>query len=232
MKNFPRVCVIEDNDTLRGATLRVLEQAGFDACGFSCAEDVDDTPHAHETDVYVIDLNLPGEDGLSLTARLRRVQPNMIVIITTARTHLNDRVKGYESGANIYMPKPVDPQELVAALNSLILQRRLLALSAVNLQLDPQKRSLFGPAGEVRLTDAEVRILRALANAKEQTLERWQINVQVKSDDQEITADNLQNRLSQLRKKMQSCGIEGESIRPIRGLGYQLAVNITLVNVQ
>lgn len=226
-KSF-RVRLIEDHDALREATLTILEQAGFAAKGFSCAEDLDDTPEAHEADAYVIDLNLPGEDGLSLATRLRRAQPNAVIVITTARTHLNDRVKGYEVGANIYMPKPVDPQELVAALRALISQRSAINRDTESLRLDTKTKTLMGPAGETRLADAEARLLMALAAAKDQILERWQVAVQLNPSKEEISADNLQNRLSQLRKKIQGCGVEGESIRVIRGVGYQLCVPVIL----
>jgi DNA-binding response OmpR family regulator len=226
-KSF-RVRVIEDNDGLREATLTILEQAGFEVLGLSCAEDLDDTPNAQQADAYVIDLNLPGEDGLSLATRLRRAQPNAVIVITTARTHLNDRVKGYEVGANIYMPKPVDPQELVAALRALMSQRSAKIENTESLRLDSRTKTLLGPAGENRLADAEARLLMALAAAKNQTLERWQVAVQLNPNREEISADNLQNRLSQLRKKIQGCGIQGESIRVIRGVGYQLCVSVIL----
>jgi DNA-binding response OmpR family regulator len=228
MTKFFRVRVIEDHDALRHATLTILEQAGFEVMGFSCAEDLDDTPNAQDSDAYVIDLNLPGEDGLSLAARLRRAQPNTVIVITTARTHLNDRVKGYEVGANIYMPKPVDPQELVAALRAILNQRSAGKADTGSLRLDSKAKNLVGPAGVNRLADAELRLLMALAAAKGQTLERWQVAVQLNPSKEEISADNLQNRLSQLRKKIQGCGIQGESIRVIRGVGYQLCVPVIL----
>lgn len=223
-----RIRVVEDHDALREATITVLEQAGFQVMGFSCAEDLDDTPDAHLADAYVIDLNLPGEDGLSLANRLRRAQPGAVIVITTARTHLNDRVRGYEVGANIYMPKPVDPEELVAALRALIGQRHSEKAQPEKLRLDSRNRNLVGPQAAVRLTDAEARLITALAAAQDNTLERWQVAVQLNPDNEEMTADNLQNRLSQLRKKIQACGFSGESIRVIRGVGYQLLVPMTV----
>lgn len=229
MSQLVRVRVIEDNDALRQATLTILQQAGFDVMGFSCAEDLDDTPAAHQSDAYVIDLNLPGEDGFTLAMRLRRAQPNAIIIITTARTHLNDRIKGYEAGANIYMPKPVDPQELVAALISLVTQRDNKSKHATGLRLASAQRMLAGPAGDIRLTDSETRLLVTIASAKDQTLERWQIVSQLNPNAEDISADSLQNRLSQLRKKIQAAGIHGESIRAVRGVGYQLCVPLVLL---
>jgi DNA-binding response OmpR family regulator len=224
-----RVRLIEDHDALREATVTVLQQAGFDVMGFSCAEDLIDTPNALGADAYVIDLNLPGDDGLSLAVRLRKTEPTAVIVITTARSHLNDRVKGYEVGANLYMPKPFDAEELVAALRALIGQRSAGKGSAKGLRLDLASRRVSGPTGEVRLADAEVRLLVAIAAAKDQTLERWQVAVQINPGKDDISADNLQNRLSQLRKKIQGCGVDGEILRATRGVGYTLCVPLVVV---
>lgn len=223
------VMLVEDNDALRQATLNILQQAGFESVGVTCAEDVDDQHEARLYDGYVIDLNLPGEDGLSLAKRVRKVHPRANIVITTARTHLDDRVKGYEAGASIYMPKPVDPEELVAALRSLMTQNHLAETTVHGLQIDPRKHVLVGPADRVKLAASEVRVLLALAQAKEQTLERWQLMVQLSSDGEDISSDSLQNRLSQLRKKIAICGIDGESIKALRGMGYRLCVSLVVV---
>lgn len=223
------VMLVEDHDALRNATLKILEQAGFEAVGVACAEDMDDQHEARLYDGYVIDLNLPGEDGLSLATRLRKAHPKANIIMTTARSQLDDRVKGYEAGATIYMSKPVDPQELVAALRSLMLQSRLASSIAHGLQIDPRQQLLAGPAGRCKLAASEVRVLLALAQAKEQTLERWQLMVQLSPDGEDISNDSLQNRLSQLRKKLSQCGVEGESIKALRGMGYRLCVPLVVV---
>lgn len=223
------VMVIEDHDALRNATLKVLHQAGFEVMGVSCAEDLDDEHQARLYDGYVIDLNLPGEDGLSLAMRLRRARPGANIIMTTARTHLNDRIKGYEAGADIYMPKPVDPEELVAALKGLMTRNHMDPSFAHGLQLHPRQHLLAGPVGQCKLAASEVRVLMALAQAKDQTLERWQLMMQLNPDGDEISSDSLQVRLSQLRKKMNQCGVEGESIKALRGLGYQLCVPLVVM---
>jgi DNA-binding response OmpR family regulator len=97
------------------------------------------------------------------------------------------------------------------------------------LQGHDQALLLRGPAGEARLAEAEVRLLVALASAKDQTLERWQVAVQLSPDNDDISPDNLQNRLSQLRKKIAACGMEGESLTAIRGSGYRLCVPVVVV---
>lgn len=224
LNKLPSVMVVEDHDALRTATIKVLQQAGFDVVGVSCAEDVDDAHLSQVFDGYVVDLNLPGEDGFSLALRLRRARPKAKIIMTTARTFLEDRVKGYEAGADIYMPKPVDPEELVAALTWLIARSRAEEGDQFLLRIDAKKHLLFGPACEVKLAASEVRVLLALAQAKDQTLERWQLMVQLNPYGDEISGDNLQVRVSQLRRKLALCGVEGESIKAQRGVGYKLCV--------
>lgn len=229
MKQPHTILMVEDNDALRSATEKVLCQAGFEVVAVSCAEDVDDQREARLYDGYLIDLNLPGEDGLSLALRLRRAYPEANIIMTTARTHLNDRVKGYESGADIYMAKPVDPAELIAALRQLIARRQVRDYSEHNLQLDTRRQLLTGPAGRAVLSSSEVRVLTALAQAKDNTLERWQLMVHLSPENSDISEDSLQVRLSQLRKKIALCHTQDLSIKALRGKGYRLCVPLTIM---
>ena len=230
MPTRSQVVLVEDNDELREATASLLEQAGYAVLALPCAEDVDDQPTPRAPDLYVIDLNLPGEDGLSLAGRLRRSRPHAGIVLTTARSRLDDRVRGYERGADVYLPKPVDPPELLAVLRSLM-QRKEAWQSArgATLTMQPQQLLLTGSSGSCRLSDAEVRLLQALSSAREQSLERWQVAQQLSPGERDISADNLQNRLSQLRKKLQLCGVQGESIKAVRGQGYRLCVPLTIV---
>ena len=227
MNNHLVVMLVEDHDDLREATVRMLTQQGYEVVAVPCAEDVDDTPVPRTPDLYVIDLNLPGEDGLSLAIRLRRAQPLAGIVITTARTQLSDRLSGYEAGADLYLPKPVAPQELLAALRSLSKRLRQEA-QADALSLNPKTYLLRGPTGESRLTDAEVRLLVAMASARDRTLERWQMAQQINPESADLSADNLQNRISLLRKKLAQCGCAGESLKAIRGSGYRLCVPLVI----
>ena len=229
MKEHLLIVVIEDNDALREATIDVLHHNGFRAMGVACAEDIDDTPFPQPPDIFVVDLNLPGEDGLSLATRLRKAQPKVGIVITTARTLLNDRLKGYESGADIYLPKPVDPQELVLALQALG-QRLLLSVSPPpGLVVNKQNHTLEGPAGQCKLSESETRLLLAFANAKEQTLEYWQVATQMSPGNNAFTLESMQARLSQLRKKIQQCGGNGNSIKAIRGNGYRFCLPLQVL---
>jgi len=221
------VMVVEDHDDLRSAIEVILIQAGFQVFSVSCAEDFDDELIMRAPDLFVIDLNLPGECGLSLSARIRRAHPEAGIVITTARTRVGDRVEGYEHGADVYLLKPVAPVELVAALQALGKRSAARRSEPTALRLNEQQLLLSGPRGECRLAEAEVRVLAALAMARNQTLERWQIMLKLSPHD-ELSADSLQNRLSQLRKKLKFCGVSGESITSVRGVGYRLCVTLAI----
>lgn len=222
-----RVLLVEDHDDLREATMEVLQGHGFTTVGLTAAEEVDDLLQHNRPALYVVDLNLPGEDGLSLARRIRAAQPGAGIVMTTARTHITDRVQGYEAGADIYLPKPVDPAELVAALRSLGM--RILSREAERqgvAVLDSNARTLTGPSGAVKLSESELRLLSALTTAKEHMLERWQVAVHLGSPEVDINRDSLQNRISQLRKKMTVSLGAGEFIRSVRKEGYKLCVDL------
>ena len=170
-----KILVIEDNDELREATLTFLQNQGHYVRGVPMAEDINDVTGGFVPDVYVIDLNLPDEDGLSLTRRLRASQPNVGIVITTARAKIGEKVEGYESGADLYLTKPVHPQELMAGVAAL--GKRLRTTSTLDnvLVLHLSRMSLRGPDSTVDMTASDVQILCALARAPGQSLERWQL---------------------------------------------------------
>lgn len=218
------ILVVEDHDVLRELTVALLQSRGHHARGVVRAADVDalDGP---PPDLYVIDLNLPGEDGLSLARRLRQARPGVGIVMTTARTQLHDRVAGYGSGADLYLSKPVDPAELLAAVQALG-QRLRPVDDGQGLRLDVQGLRLRGPLTSVVLSAAEAQLLLALAQAPQQTLERWQAALHLKLDSRDAQRANLEVRLSQLRKKLREAGAPDPCLQAIRNHGYRLCVQI------
>lgn len=221
------ILVVEDHDALRTITVRMLKALGHRVTGVSCAEAVDDEVGGQDIDLLIVDLNLPGEDGLSLTQRIRGSQPGVFVIMTTARGAVADRVKGYETGADVYLPKPVDPEELRAVVESFARKRaatRDLVTpdgSAV-VFLDQQQLRLRGPAAEEKVTGAEVSLLAALARAPGQKLEYWQMIELLGEDIETYRKQNLEVRVARLRTKLISVGAGAECLQSVRSQGYQL----------
>lgn len=114
-----KIVVIEDNDSLRKATVAMLTREGHLVSGLISAEDINDKVFQEKIDIFLIDLNLPGEDGISLSKRIRSSMPLAGIIMVSARNRLDERLTGYESGADIYLTKPVAPEEMLATISSL-----------------------------------------------------------------------------------------------------------------
>lgn len=223
-----KILVVEDNDALLEATLAFLQNQGHYVRGVAMAEDIDDLPGGFVPDVYVIDLNLPDEDGLSLTRRLRATHPNVGIVITTARAQIGDKVIGYESGADLYLTKPVHPKELMAGVAAL--GKRLRTQSEPHaIVLDLQRMQLRGPEGTADLTASDAIILSALARAPGQKLERWQIGEVVGGSDTEPpSAATLEMRITRLRKKMALVGAPAPCIKALHKVGYTLCCPILM----
>lgn len=229
------ILVVEDNDSLRKATVAMLLRSGYQTTGLVCAEDVDDMQLDPPPDLFIIDLNLPGEDGLSLAQRLRVAQPLVGIIMVTARSLLGDKLAGYEHGADIYLPKPVDPAELLAAIESL--GRRLKAQikkpndddTTLGFRLDQASRTLHGPNGSVALSVNEVAVLAGLCRAQANRLETWQIMGLVGEDPASYSKASLEVRMVRLRKKLMQTGGSTRCLPSLRGFGYQLGLPIRLV---
>jgi DNA-binding response OmpR family regulator len=229
------ICIVEDNDDLRDSLVEVLEELGHTVVAFSCAEALSDSWANDGIELLIADLNLPGEDGLTMVSRLKRAQPTLRVIMMSTRTAIGDRVRGYDIGADIYLPKPVDKRELLAAVRSLARQLRSDAQSSAGdgegapLQVDTRTLQLRGPKGETPLVAVEVALLSALARAPGQRLEYWQLLEIIGLDlDNEASRSTLAVKMTRIRGRFSQLGWQGESLKSRRGFGYQLCIPLEI----
>lgn len=214
------IIIVEDNDELRAAMTDALSHEGHKVTGMDCAEAVVEQAALSLVDLIIIDLNLPGEDGLMLAERLRRSHPEIGIIIATARCQTSEKQQGYAKGADIYMTKPIALAELSAAIQSLA-RRLKRSETQESLVLNMSKLTLgdsFGKA--LPLTATEATLLAAFALAPDRRLEKWQLIELLEKD----TADNplatLELVIVRLRKKIRALGVD-PSIKVIRNWGYQ-----------
>jgi len=226
------IVVVEDNEDLREAIVEVLSALGHRVLGLSCAEELGDEGALARMDLLVVDLNLPGEDGVNLSRRLRRIQPGLCILMLTARDTIRDKVSGYEAGADIYLTKPLSVEELRAAVQSL--ERRLQVQHQAPdhqsvLRLQVAGLQAHGPAGSVELTTIEVSLLSALARAPDQRLAYWQLLEITMTDMERASQANLAVRMTRLRKKLSDTGFDGPTLPVIRHEGYQLRVPVQLL---
>jgi DNA-binding response OmpR family regulator len=225
------IVLVEDNDDLRELTADALRGEGHHVVALSCAEELEDHAAVAAANVFLIDLNLPGEDGYSLSRRIRQVQPLVGIIIISARSELQDKIVGYDSGADWYLPKPVPFGELSAALKSFARRHQAQQVESVTPAggLRLQQRALHGPAGSVRLTPAEETLLIAFARAPSGRLESWQLLELQGMDSAEASKTSLEVRITRMRKKLAQAGAQGHCLESIRGIGYQLLTPVQVI---
>ena len=222
------IVVIEDNDELRAATVDALCREGHKVLRLDCAEAMPEQAALTLVDLIIVDLNLPGEDGLSLAQRVRQSHPHIGIIIATARSDASQRQEGYSKGADIYMTKPVALVELSAAVQSL--GRRLRGnLASESLVLSMSKLMLQGPYGKsVGLTSTEATLLSAFNLAPDRRLEKWQLIEVLEKESADNPLATLELVIVRLRKKIRELGINEPAIKVIRNWGYQLCLQVTV----
>jgi DNA-binding response OmpR family regulator len=223
-----KILILEDNDDLRLGWTAFFEAQGHTVCGIALAAELLDTAGGFHPDVYVIDLNLPDADGLQVVQRLRTVQPEVVIVITTARAQIGDKVLGYDSGADIYFTKPVDPQELMAGVLGLARRRQGHSLPEEQLTLLLDRRQLRGVSATVDLTASETVLLAGLARAAGEPLARWQLAELLGAGDELPSDAMLEMRIARLRKRLGAAGAPAPAIRALHKQGYVLCCQVVL----
>lgn len=226
----PRVLVVDDDADIRNGLVDVFERAGFEA---SCAGDVaamERVLNVKEIDLIVLDLMMPGEDGLSACKRLSgKGRPPIIML--SALGDDADRIVGLEIGADDYLAKPCNPRELVARARA-VLRRGRDGEAAVRgetvrfagFRLDIPRRELHDPDGVViPLSAGEFRLLRAFVERPQRVLTREQLLDFAFDNDTEVFDRAVDVQVSRLRRKLERPG-GAEIIRTVRGEGYLFAV--------
>lgn len=226
-----KILVIEDHDTLREVVLETLANQGHQVTGADSAEAVESLTATDDYDVVVLDLQLPGEDGLSVARRLRQTRPAIGIIMMTARGLTRDKIAGYTNGADLYLTKPVQLEELCAA--TLAVGRRVRSQEPAGVAvLNRQRMVLTDTSGkEIALSPQESRMLSALILAPGKRLENWQLIELLGKSLEAYTKAALEIHVVRLRKKLgQLSGlpVQVTTIQAIRGWGYQVCVDVIL----
>ncbi len=228
------ILVVEDNDDLRDSVCDVLAGLGHRVVGLSCAEDFGDQQTPLSIDLLVIDLNLPGEDGLSMAKRMRNLQPGLSIVMITSRGMLSEKLAGYEAGADAYLIKPFSVEELCALIKVVVRRRSAEDQKVVEgqgiLRLDVKRFTANGPKARVDLSPVETVVLAALSRANEQRLEYWQLISLIESVASCPSLANLAVRMTRLRKKLVNAGFVGNPLPAQRQLSaYQLCLRVQLL---
>lgn len=216
------IVVVEDHQDLRELFVEHLLADGFNVAGAGCAEELDDYMTDAAVDLLVLDLNLPGENGLDIARRMRAAHAGINIIMLTARTSEDDRIRGYESGADQYLSKPISPQELSAAVKAV--HRRVISAveSSSQFTLNVSRMTMASAQGEISISKSDTVLLKALASAPERRLPYWRLFEVTERDQSEAAKGQLELQVFRLRKKLGEIGIPEDLIKSVRREGYRL----------
>ena len=221
-----KIAVVEDHEDLRELFVDFLKLQSHDVAGFCCADDLDEHLVGKDVDLLILDLNLPGEDGFSIARRLRHAHPDLHIIMVTARTAVEERIKGYASGADLYLSKPVSPAELGAAVGSVVRRVADAANRRTTLMLDTVRLVLHGNQAEVALGKGDAMLLKSLAEAPGRKLEYWRLMELLDLALDDKGKSSLEVRISRLKKKMAEAGAPDPAIKSLWKEGYQLCAAV------
>jgi two-component system, OmpR family, response regulator len=216
-----RLLVVEDDDIVADAITRGLAAANYAVHRVASAESAQAALADEEFALAVIDVGLPGTDGLSLVRRLRSSGKTLPTLILTARCTLADKVKALDLGADDFMSKPFEAAELAARCRALM-RRASGALNGIiklnRLSVDLTGKRLCIDDTEVDLTAREWLVLECLVRRMGLIVSKDRLQQAVANPDQDITANAVEVQISRLRAKLG----DAASIRSLRGLGYRL----------
>ncbi len=224
------VLVVDDDARLRALLSRYLAEQGFRVTVAADAGEARDKLRFMQPDALVLDVMMPGETGLDLTTSLRRERQDLPVLLLTARGAPEDRIAGFESGADDYLGKPFEPYELVLRLRAM-LRRSVPAPAAPEppsgplrlgpLSFDVERAELQDAAGTVvHLTGGEGALLQALARKPGEVFSREAIVETLQMDEAGERAIDVQ--VTRLRRKIEADPREPRFLHTVRGRGYVL----------
>ena len=215
-----RILVVEDDPVLRDGLSRSLRNAGYVVDLADDGKLADELLSVHAFDLVVLDLGLPGLDGIEVLRRLRRRASTIPVLILTARDGVDDRVAGLDCGADDYMVKPFNLAELEARARALMRRAQSAATARIShgaLTLDIAARRAFVGEDALDLSAREVALLEALLLSAGRVVSKDQLADRLYGVSDEVGPNAIEVFVHRLRRKIEHAGV---AIRTIRGLGY------------
>ena len=222
------IVVVEDNFALQDLMVDHLRNDGYAVHGVGDSEELADWMAGKQVDILVLDINLPGENGLSIASRLREVNPSLYIVMLTARTSEKDKMQGYESGADIYLTKPASPAEVSAAISSIYRRIKVYQNDRRTLSLNLQKKQIVGRKGTVNLGSMEVILLKSLAEAPSQKLDYWRMLELIDKQPTDKDKAALGVQVYRLKQKISEASGEEIVIKSVFNEGYQLVTAVRI----
>ena len=220
-----RLLIIEDNQRLAGLVASGLDRHGYACDSAHSLEAADDCIAAAKYDAIVLDLGLPDGDGLAWLARARRAGRMVPALILTARGGLGDRIAGLDAGADDYLVKPAEVDEIAARLRALLRSpgnRAPTILASGRIAFDPVSRMASVGGQMIDLSRREGDLLELMLRREGTVVQRGAIEEALYSFNDPVTPNAIEAVISRLRRKLEEHGETGR-LHTVRGVGYMLA---------
>ncbi len=239
MNSLPHILVVDDHRQIRDSVTRFLERNGMRATAAKDAREMGEKLAKGHFDLMVLDVMMPGEDGLSICKRLS-AEKRLPIIMLTALGQDQDRIVGLEIGADDYLPKPFNPRELLARIKAVLrrapeerreagpLSGRILRFGGLTLDTDAHMLT-DRDGNRVQLTTAEFRLLTVLLARPRTVLSREQLLDLTAGRAAGPLDRTIDNQISRLRRKIEMDPLRPTLITTVRSQGYSLNADVEVV---
>ncbi|UJF19284.1 two-component system response regulator OmpR [Vibrio sp. SS-MA-C1-2] len=230
MQDSHKILVVDDDMRLRALLERYLTEQGFQVRAVANAEQMDRLLARENFHLMVLDLMLPGEDGLSICRRLRHMNNELPILMLTAKGDEVDRIVGLEVGADDYLPKPFNPRELLARIRAVLRRQNIEAPGAPSsdtqsvtfgeFRLDLATREMFKNDEPMPLTSGEFAVLKTLVTNAREPMSRDKLMNMARGREYSAMERSIDVQISRLRRMIEEDPSRPRYIQTVWGLGY------------
>ena len=222
--------IVDDDERIRSLLQQFLVQNDYLVSTAKDAEQAKTLLSAIEFDLIILDVMMPGQDGISFTAELRKLQNNAPILLLTARGETEDRIKGLEAGADDYLPKPFEPKELLLRINAILrrmpdLKEDQLIPKNLNfggLNYDVSRNELWKGENQIRLTTTESQLMKIFTSALGEPISRADLVTSLGRDVSLAQDRAIDVQITRLRRKIEVNPSQPRYLQTVRGAGYML----------
>lgn len=220
-----KVLVVEDNKEFNKTVCSFLNKSGYEAKGCLNAHEAYNMLYDNIFDLIVSDIMMPDIDGFEFASTVRELNKDILILFMTARDDITSKQKGFRIGADDYMVKPIDLDELILRIGALLRRAKIAASRKIeigNFVMDADEHTTYLNSEEISLTHREFSILYKLLSYPKKTFTRMQLMDEFWDADTETTPRAVDVYMTKLRSKLANC--DAFEIKTVHGLGYKAVI--------
>ena len=229
----PHLLIVDDDERIRSLLQQFLIQSDYLVSTAENAKQAITLLSAIEFDLIILDVMMPGQDGISFTAKLRNLKNNTPILLLTARGEIEDRIKGLEAGADDYLPKPFEPKELLLRINAILRRMADLkeeqimpkTLNFGNLKYDVARNELWEGEDQIRLTTTESQLMKIFTSALGEPISRANLVTSLGKAVSLAQDRAIDVQITRLRRKIEVNPSKPRYLQTVRGAGYMLLLD-------